>query len=139
MSCYYSGLSVSSVCVASCWRGFDRICPAERFELYSAAIRRPFYTSCALHTFSQYGELAADIVSLVWDTLANFNGFRVLASSTTSLTGGQPNFARSLTVSWAGTPCVEKVLLFNEFFPIVDTRLICEDIPRQSCAMVPRW
>jgi len=25
------------------------------------------------------------------------------------------------------------------FFPIVDTCLICEDIARQSCAMVPRW
>jgi len=24
-------------------------------------------------------------------------------------------------------------------FPIVDTCLICEDIARQSCAMVPRW
>jgi len=25
------------------------------------------------------------------------------------------------------------------FFPIVDMCLICEDIARQSCAMVPRW
>ena len=25
------------------------------------------------------------------------------------------------------------------FFPIVDSCLICEDIARQSCAMVPRW
>jgi len=25
------------------------------------------------------------------------------------------------------------------FFPIVDTCLSCEDIARQSCAMVPRW
>jgi len=30
-------------------------------------------------------------------------------------------------------------LLFNKFFPIIDTYLICEDIARQSCAMVPRW
>jgi len=29
-------------------------------------------------------------------------------------------------------------LLFNKFFPIVDTCLSCEDIARQSCAMVPR-
>jgi len=28
--------------------------------------------------------------------------------------------------------------MFN-IFPIVDTCLICEDIARQSCAMVPRW
>ena len=27
----------------------------------------------------------------------------------------------------------------TSFFPIVDACLICEDIARQSCAMVPRW
>jgi len=32
-------------------------------------------------------------------------------------------------------------LLFNKFFPTVDTYLSCEDIARQSYgyAMVPRW
>jgi len=34
---------------------------------------------------------------------------------------------------------VEEVLLFNNFFPIVDTCLSSEDISRQSCAMVPKW
>ena len=34
---------------------------------------------------------------------------------------------------------VEEVLLFDQFFPIVDKCLSCEDIARQSCAMVPRW
>jgi len=34
---------------------------------------------------------------------------------------------------------VQEILLLNRFFPIVDTCLICEDIARQSCAMVPRW
>ena len=34
---------------------------------------------------------------------------------------------------------VEEVLMFNKFFPIVNTCLCCKDIPRQSCAMVPRW
>jgi len=34
----------------------------------------------------------------------------------------------------------EEVLLLNKFFfPIVDTCLSCENIARQSCAMVPRW
>jgi len=36
-----------------------------------------------LHTSSQYGELqppVAEIVSLVWSTPGNFNGFRVLAA-----------------------------------------------------------
>jgi len=30
-------------------------------------------------------------------------------------------------------------LLLNNFFPIVDMCLSCEDIARQTCAMVPRW
>ena len=34
---------------------------------------------------------------------------------------------------------VEEILLRNNFFPIVDTCLSCEDIARQSCGMVPRW
>jgi len=34
---------------------------------------------------------------------------------------------------------LEKILLFNQFFPIVDTCLSCEDIAQQSCAMVRRW
>ena len=34
---------------------------------------------------------------------------------------------------------VEHILLLNKFFPILDTCLSCEDIARQSCAMVPRW
>jgi len=34
---------------------------------------------------------------------------------------------------------LEGILLLNKLFPIVDTFLYCEDIARQSCAMVPRW
>jgi len=34
---------------------------------------------------------------------------------------------------------LEEILLLNKFFPIVDTCFGCEDIVRQSCAMVPRW
>ena len=34
---------------------------------------------------------------------------------------------------------VEEVLVLNKFFPIVNTCLSCEDIARQSCAMVRRW
>jgi len=29
--------------------------------------------------------------------------------------------------------------MLNNFFPIVDICLICEDIARRSCAMVPTW
>jgi len=56
-----------------------------------------------------FGPLAAEIGSLVWGrpTPPNFDGFRVLSSSlqsaATSLTGGQPNFARCLAVSCAAT------------------------------------
>jgi len=52
-----------------------------------------------LHTTAQYGELQP---TNGWDRFrslgipANFNGFRVTAA--TSLTGGQPNFARCLAV-----------------------------------------
>jgi len=34
---------------------------------------------------------------------------------------------------------MEEVLLFNNFFPIVDTCLSPKDIAWQSCAMVPKW
>jgi len=34
---------------------------------------------------------------------------------------------------------MEDILLLNKFFLIVDTCRSCEDIARQSCAMVPRW
>jgi len=37
---------------------------------------------------------------------------------------------------WRGR--VEEVLLFNKFFPIIDACFNCEDIARQSCAMVRR-
>jgi len=42
------------------------------------------------------------------------------------------------TILWGH---VEDILLLNRFFPIVDldTCLSCENIARQSCAMVPRW
>jgi len=34
---------------------------------------------------------------------------------------------------------VEEILLLNKFLPIVGMCLSCEDMARQSCAMVPRW
>jgi len=40
------------------------------------------------------------------------------------------------TILWGH---VEDILLLNKFFPIVDMCRSCEDIDRQSCAMVPRW
>ena len=58
---------------------------------------------------------------------------------------GVPQTTRSIsaasrpkfTILWGH---VEDILLLNKFFfPIVDTFLSCEDIARQSYAMVPRW
>jgi len=40
------------------------------------------------------------------------------------------------TILWGH---LEKILLLNKFFPIVDMCLSCEDIARQNCVMVPRW
>ena len=44
------------------------------------------------HNTANFGPLAADIVSLVWGTPANFNGFCVLAALLHGTTR-QPNFA----------------------------------------------
>jgi len=58
------------------------------------------------HTTANFGPLMAEIGSGVWGTPSNFNGFHVLPSllhAATSFIGGQPNFARCLAVSWAGT------------------------------------
>ena len=43
---------------------------------------------------------------------------------------------QKFTILWEH---MEEILLLNRFFPIVDMCLSCEDIARQSCAMVPRW
>jgi len=40
------------------------------------------------------------------------------------------------TILWGH---VENISVLNKFFPIVDTCLSCEDIARQSCAIVRRW
>ena len=56
---------------------------------------------------------------------------------------GCPKFAnRSQPLVGRSSPYwghVGKTLLFNKFFQIVDICLSCEDIARQSCAMVRRW
>ena len=52
-------------------------------------------SSARPHNMVNFGPLAAEIVSLVWGTPANFNGFRVLACVTArhSSSWRQPNFA----------------------------------------------
>jgi len=59
-------------------------------------------SSTCPHNMANFGPLAAEIGSGGWCTPANFNGFRVLASLV-EFTGGQPNFASCLAVSWTTT------------------------------------
>jgi len=50
-------------------------------------------STCPLNLVN-FGPLAAEILSLIWGTRANFNGFRVLAAyCTASSSGRQPTFA----------------------------------------------
>ena len=46
----------------------------------------------------------------------------------------QTTGGRKFTILWGH---VEDILLLNNFFLIVDVCVSCEDIARQSCAMVP--
>jgi len=57
------------------------------------------------HNMVNFGPLMGEISWTVCGTPAHFNGFLRLAFVTvpTSLNGGQPNFARCLAESWAGT------------------------------------
>jgi len=56
---------------------------------------------------------------------------QVKTNETTSAASG-PKFTNCGDI-WRTYCCL------TSFFPIVDTCLNCEDIARQSCAMVPRW
>jgi len=57
------------------------------------------------HNMVNVGPLAAEIVSLVWGTLANFNGFRVLAallhSQTAALSRGRHLYSAGRPSRWA--------------------------------------
>ena len=57
-----------------------------------------------------FGLLTAEICWRVWGTPANF------ITAATSLSGGQPNFARCLAVSWAGTLYIH----FREHLPLTE-------------------
>jgi len=54
-------------------------------------------SSTCPHNMANFSPPAAEICWRVWGTPANF------ITAATSLSGGQPNFARCLAVSWAGT------------------------------------
>ena len=58
---------------------------------------------------------------------------RVLQTTGSISAVSRPKF----TILWDHVEDIQ--LLLNRFFPIDDRCLICEDVARQSCAMVPRW
>ena len=69
-------------------------------------------SSTCLHNMVNFGPLAAEIVSLVWGTPANFNGFRILAallhgtpvvgvSQTAALNRGRHLYSAGRPSSWA--------------------------------------
>jgi len=62
------------------------------------------YSTCPLN-MANFGPLTAEILMASFGHPSKFQLVSRLAfvTATTSLTGGQPNFARCLAVSWAGT------------------------------------
>jgi len=65
-------------------------------------------TGCVLHTFPQYGKLCPINGCNMLANLGHTSKFQQVSrlafiTAATSLTGGQPNFARCLAISWAGT------------------------------------
>ena len=62
-------------------------------------------SSTYLYNMLNFGPLAAEIVSLVWGTPANFNGFRVLAallhSQTAALNRGRYLYSAGRPSRWA--------------------------------------
>ena len=64
------------------------------------------------------------------ETCWNLLWFPKLANRSQALVGRSSPYCTDV---WGRYCCVEI------FFPIVDTCLSCEDIARQSCAMVRRW
>jgi len=66
-------------------------------------INSNIFPTCS-HDIVKFGPLAAEIGSLVWGTPSKFQRVSRLGfvTAATSLNGGQPNFARCLTVSCSG-------------------------------------
>ena len=62
-------------------------------------VKQQYISSTCLHNTANFGPLKAEIDLPVSGTPANLASF----TAATSLTRSQPNFARSLSVYWAGT------------------------------------
>jgi len=67
-------------------------------------VKQQYLPTCP-YNMVNFGQLAAEIVSLVWDTPANFNGFRVLAAllhgQTALLNKGRHLYSAGWPSRWA--------------------------------------
>ena len=73
----------------------EQLCRAISLQRIGKNLLSSNISSTCPHNMAKFGVLAAEIVSLVWGTPPNFNGFRVFGSVTArhSSSGRQPNFA----------------------------------------------
>jgi len=82
--------------------------------LTMAAMRNSCISSTCPHNMVNFGTPMAETYWRVWGTPANFNLFHVgFVTAPMSLSGGQPDFAECLAVSWAGTQGIR----FRELLP----------------------
>jgi len=76
-----------------------------RVSTIGKKIVKQLYLPTCSHNMVNVGPLAAEIVSLVWGTLANFNGFCVLAallhSQTAALNRGRHMYSAGRPSRWA--------------------------------------
>ena len=72
-------------------------------------------SSTCPHNMVNFGPLAAEIVSLVWGTLANFNRFRILVSLLQRRRSMEAN--QALHDVWQSPGLVHYVYIFGEFLP----------------------
>ena len=97
-------------------------------------------TWCPLFNAAKFGlrsQLECRAVTLPrHESSWNLQGCPELANRSQPLVGRSSLYYEDMWGRY--TPTCPHNIVFNKFFPIVDTCLSCEDIARQSCPMVPK-
>jgi len=75
-------------------------------------------SSTCSYNMVNFGPLAAEIVSLVWGTLANFNGFRVLASLLQRSCSTEAN--QTLNDVWSSPAQLHYIYIFGGCCPVTE-------------------
>jgi len=75
-------------------------------------------SSTCLHNMVNFGLLEAEIASLVWDTPANFNDFRILASLLQRRRSTEAN--QTLHVVWPSPGLVHYIYIFGVSCPVTE-------------------